>query len=307
MLDEIRLFVSIVRMGSFSAAGRERGFSPASVSRQISSLETDLGVRLLNRSSRSISATEAGQLFLERAIKILEDIDDMRGRVAELGRVPVGTLNVHARGLIGTHLVVPVVSEFLRLHPAVDMALTLSDDPVDLASRNIDVSIRGPEVKEGGLMMRKIGSSHRVLCASPAYLVKHGEISAPSDLIAHHCLTYRFNFNAPAWSFSGTNGVTSIQIPSKVQSYDGEALRLLALDGAGIALLPFWSVARDISDGRLIQLLPDFQVAPNGASFRYTVYALFQPGRQQSPKLRAFINVLAHSLRRRERAHWLAS
>jgi DNA-binding transcriptional LysR family regulator len=304
VLDKMRLFASILRLGSLSAAGREHGLSPASVSRQINSLEVELGARLLNRSSRGISTTEAGQLFLSRASQILHDVDDTIGMVAEFGQAPTGTLHVHARGLIGSQLVVPVLSGFLRAYPAVDVVLSFSDDPVDLADRNIDVSVQGAKVKGGAFMMRKIGESSRVLCASPEYIAEFGAPASPEELGRHHCLTYRFDLNQPVWRFRNAEGAQAVSIRVKAQLTDGSALRLLALAGAGVAILPRWSVASDIAAGRLAPLMAEYEVSPTASGFGYSIYAVFQPSRQQSPKVRAFIDYLAMCIRKRESDDW---
>lgn len=258
----------------------------------------------MNRSSRGISITEAGQLFLSRASQILHDVDDTIGMVAEFGQSPTGTLQVHARGLIGTQLVVPVLAGFLRAYPTVDVILTLSDDPIDLAERNIDVSVQGAKVKGGAFMMRKIGESSRVLCASPEYIAEFGAPASPEDLIRHHCLTYRFDLNRPAWRCRNAEGTQTVPIRVKAQSTDGSALRLLALAGTGVVILPRWSIAADIAAGRLVPLLADYEVSPTDTAFGYSIYAVFQTTRQQSPKVRAFIDYLALCIRKRESDDW---
>lgn len=298
-LFEMRLFALAVRTGSFSEAGRQMGMSPASVSRHISRLEETLGARLLNRSSRYLSLTQAGELFLERANRILQEVDEIRSAVEDLGVGLHGRLHVHARVLVGRHLIVPLLSRFLEMHPKVDLSLTLSDQPLDLIENGIDITIRsGSPHKQGGLslVMRVFGSSSRVLCASPDYVQRLGAPSTPEDLTNHACLTYRFDFGQPIWRIQSGEGDRLIKVRSRVQSSDGEGLRLLALQGSGIALLPRWSVAGDIRAGRLVELLPGSTIAPADAPFGSEVYALYQRSRHQAPKLRAFIDLLADEI-----------
>ena len=298
-LQQIRIFVLAVRSGSFSEAGRQMDLSPASVSRYVQSLEARFGSRLLNRSSRRLSLTQAGEILLERASRVLQEFDEIEPAVANLGKGPQGRLHVHAREFVGHHLIVPLVARFLESHPFIDVVLTLSDRQLDLIENNIDVSIRterSGEMEHLSLVMRKLGSWPRVICASPAYLRRCGTPGGPQELEQHDCLTYQFHQAAPTWRFRRDAEEEQVKVKSRVQSSSGEALRQLALQGQGIVLMPQWSVAADIEASRLVALLEGYDTTPTNAPFHHNVFAVYQRARHQSPKLKAFVQALSASM-----------
>lgn len=303
-ISELRLFILVLSSGSFSAAGRQLGLSPASVSRQINRLEDSLGTRLINRSSRRISLTEAGELFRERVFAILRDIDETRMAVTELGKSPQGMLHVHSTYLIGQYLILPMVPDFLKQYPGINLQLTFSEEPIDLVEKNVDVSIRREATNLGlSLMIRKLGSCSRVLCASPGYLKTRGEPRSPEELGGHLCLTYRFDLGDHTWRFKSASGIKKVAPASIVQSNSGEALRRLALSDQGIALLPRWCVEADLKAGWLVAIMKGYEFAPTNVSFLYSIYAVYQRARHQAPKVRAFLNVLGGAIRQQERMH----
>ena len=298
-LQQFRIFVLTVRTGSFSEAGRQMDLSPASVSRYIQSLEERFGSRLLNRSSRRLSLTQAGEVVAERASRVLQEFDEIESAVTDLGTGSQGRLHVHAREFVGHHLIVPLVGRFMERHPAIDVVLTLSDRQLDLIENKIDVSIRterSGEIEHLSLVRRKLGSWPRVVCASPEYLLRRGVPETPQELERHDCLTYQFHLATPIWRFRRGTDEEQIKIESRVQSSSGEALRQLALRGQGIVLMPYWSVAADIEAGRLVALLGGYDTTPTDAPFHHNVFAVFQRERHQSPKLKAFIQELVTSM-----------
>ena len=298
-LQQFRIFVLAVRSGSFSEAGRQMDLSPASVSRYIQSLEERFGSRLLNRSSRRLSLTQAGEVVVERVSRVLQEFDEIEPAVTDLGKGSQGRLHVHAREFVGHHLIVPLVGRFLESHPAIDVVLTLSDRPLDLIENKIDVSIRterSGEIEHLSLVMRKLGSWPRVVCASPAYLSMRGVPRIPQDLEQHACLTYQFHLAAPVWRFRRGADEEQVKVQTRVQSSSGEALRQLALHGQGIVLMPQWSVAADIEAGRLVALLAGYDTTPTDAPFHHNVFAVYQRARHQSPKLKAFVQALVTSM-----------
>ncbi len=299
-LQQLRIFVLTVRSGSFSEAGRQMDLSPASVSRYIQSLEERYGTRLLNRSSRRLSLTHAGEMLLERARRVLQEFDDIEPAVADIGRGIQGRLHVHAREFVGHHLIVPLVSRFLETNTDIDLVLTLSDRPLDLIEHNVDVSIRterSGEIEHMSLVTRKLGSWRRVVCASPEYLRRMGTPAEPADLAHHHCLTYQFHHAAPVWRFRCGELEHQVKVHSRVQSSSGEALRQLALQGQGISLMPEWSVKADVLAGRLVALLADFDATPTNAPYRHNLFAIYQRSKHQSPKLKFFLQSLAEVMR----------
>nr|WP_169748303.1 LysR family transcriptional regulator [Xenophilus azovorans] len=298
-LQQMRIFVLSVRSGSFSEAGRQMDLSPASVSRYVQALEERFGARLLNRSSRRLSLTHAGEVLLERASRVLQEYDEIEPAVGDVGKGLQGRLHVHSREFVGHHLIVPLVSKFLEQHPDVDLVLTLADRPLDLIENNIDVSIRterSGEMEHLSLVMRKLASWRRVLCASPTYLERKGVPAAPQDLEHHDCLTYQFHQAAPVWHFRRGRDEEQVKVRSRVQSSSGEALRQLALQGHGVVLMPQWSVAADIAAGRLAALMDDYDTTPTNAPFQHNVFAVYQRARHQSPKLKAFLQILVAAM-----------
>lgn len=298
-LQQMRLFVLSVRMGGFSQAARQMNLSPASVSRYVQALEERFGARLLNRSSRRLSLTQAGEMLMERAGRVLQEFDEIQPSVAELGSGNRGRLHVHAREFVGHHLIVPLIRRFMKEHPAIDIVFTLSDRPMDLIESNIDISIRterSGEMEHMSLVMRQLGSWPRLVCASPEYLNESGRPRKPKDLEQHDCLTYQFHQAAPTWHFRNGPREQQVKVRSRLQSSSGEALRQLALQGQGIALMPQWSVAADIRAGRLEALLESYDVTPTNAPYRHNVFAVYQRARHQAPTVRAFLQELIETI-----------
>jgi DNA-binding transcriptional LysR family regulator len=290
-LQPMRIFVSVVQNGSLSSAGRELGLSPASVSRHISALEASLGSRLINRSSRKLTLTEAGELYFNKVEQILHQVAEANDSVAQLQTTPRGTLRVHSRMLVGHLIVVPALPAFLARHPELKVDLLLSNGTVDLVERNIDVDIRIGKLNDSSLVARRLAAAERVLCAAPAYLDAHPRVAAPSDLAAHNCLTYRINVGQTVWRFIDATGtMEEVQVGGSLQSDNGLALLSATLAGVGVALMPDWAVRDPIREGRLVRLLPGLRVSH--IEFDNGVYAVYQRT-LMSAKVRAFIDFLA--------------
>ena len=297
-----RLFLQAAQSGSLSAAGREFGLSPASVSRQISSLEDDLGVRLLNRTSRRLSLTEAGQLYLQRAERWLQDLDEMRDEVAQLAVRPRGRLRVQARISLGTQYVAPLIPGLLARFPELDVDLWLTDTALDLTEHGIDVAIRTGQQSDSSLIARRIATSPRLVCASPDYWAAHARPAGPRDLADHNCLIYRFGEAPALWTFRGPDGrATEMRVDGNFQSNNAEALRVATLAGLGVALLPAWSIRDDLLAGRLERALDDHVATATDLDFG--IYAVYQSKRHLSAKTRLFIDHLVSEFALRD---WLS-
>lgn len=294
----MQLFVMVCQHGSLSAAGRHLGFSPASVSRHINNLEDLLGVRLLNRTSRKLTLTEAGELYLHRAEQILNDIKETHESISELQQLPRGTLRVHSRLLVGTLHLVPALPQFLAQYPELKVDLTMSNFPVDLVEQNIDVDVRIGALTDSALVVRKLASSERFVVATPEYLASHPRIREPRDLEQHNCLTYRINLGRSVWRFLDAGRVlTEIPVSGSLQSDNGPALLTAALAGLGVAMVPDWAVSEQLAAGGLVRLLPEYQATIT--EFENGVYAVFQPSRHKSAKVRVFVDFLATLFKRR--------
>jgi DNA-binding transcriptional LysR family regulator len=292
LLRAMRLFVSVVQSGSLSSAGRQLGLSPASVSRHMNSLEESLGVRLLNRTSRKLTLTEAGEIYYRQAEQILHQITEANESVAQLQSVPRGTLRVHSRMLVGHQYIVPALPGFIAQYPEIKIDLMLSNFPIDLVERNIDVDVRIGKMLDSSLVARKLASSERLVCAAPAYLERHPEIVRPADLAAHNCLTYRLNMGRNIWRFvSPDNTLTEVPVMGNFQSDNGQALLVATQAGVGVALMPDWSIRDDLASGRLRRIFPDYRVTH--VEFENGIYAVYQKSRHMSAKVRLFIDFLA--------------
>ncbi|MFT5098997.1 MAG: DNA-binding transcriptional LysR family regulator [Candidatus Azotimanducaceae bacterium] len=290
----MRLFLTVVQIGSLSGAGRQFGLSPASVSRQITALEDDLGVRLLNRTTRRLSLTEAGKAYLERAERLLQDIDELRDAVSQLAVRPRGTLRIQSRISIGTQHVAPLIPAFLAQYPDLKIDLWLTDTDLDLSEHGIDLAIRTGNLADSTLIGRRLASSPRVVCASPQYWAEHGRPRTPEALMDHNCLTYRFEFGTAAalWQFRKDEGRSiNLQVAGNFQTNNGQALRLATLSGLGVALLPAWSVKEHLMAGTLERVFSDYETTVSDLDFG--IYAVYLSRRNLSVKIRLFIDHLS--------------
>jgi DNA-binding transcriptional LysR family regulator len=294
----MRIFVAVVQNGSLSSAGRQLGLSPASVSRHIGALEKTLGCRLVNRTSRKLTLTEAGELYYTKVGEILHQIAEANESVAELQAQPRGTLRVHSRVLVGHLHIVPLLSEFLARYPQITVDLLMSNRVIDVVEQNIDVDIRIGKLVDSSLVARKLAASERVVCAAPAYLKGRTPVAHPTDLAGHNCLTYRINVGRTVWRFlDGAGTLQEIPVQGSLTTDNGYALLNATLAGVGVALMPDWSVRDHLASGRLVRLLPEYRVSH--IEFDNGIYAVFQKSRHMSAKVRAFIDYLAAAFEQR--------
>ena len=285
-LAGIPAFEGVVAAGSFAGAARALNLSVAAVSKQVRALEDRLGVRLLHRTTRQVRLTEAGQRFHERCQRILADLEDAEREVAERQATPRGRLRVSAPMSFGQRHIGPVVSAFLRRNPDVQIDLVLDDRFVDLLAEGFDVAIRSPELHDSSLVARRLCASRRVLCAAPEYLARHGTPVTPDELTAHRCIGYAYMASGCDWPFRTREGRRLVRVHGPVMSNNGDVLRVLALDGCGVALLPTFLVADDLREGTLREVLPD-QLDGDPAVW------VVQPTRRHVPlAVRAFVDFL---------------
>lgn len=292
----MELFVSAVREGSFSAAGRRAGLSPASVSRQIAALEASLTAQLLNRTSRSLTLTEAGREYLARLEPILQGIAEAEAAATALQATPRGTLRVHSRMMFGMRVVAPLIPAFQTRYPELRVELRVSERPARLAEEEIDIDLRIGAPPEGQLMQRLLLRSERVLVASPGYLAGRPPVAVPRDLLALDCLAYWLGPEDVVWRFLGPGGLEELTIAARFASNNGEVLRGMALAGHGITMLDDYTVRADLRAGRLVRLLPDLRVTNTG--FDVGIYAVFRQSSALPAKTRAFLDFLVDALPR---------
>lgn len=285
----MQVFVRVIETGGLSAAGRALGLAPSSVSRRVAELEHALGVRLLHRTTRKLSLTEAGETYYERARDILRAIDEANLAVTETRAGPSGVLRVTAPTSVARQHVAPTVAAFQRQYGAVQVVLLVTDRMADIVSEGLDVALRVGPLEDTRLIARKICEARRLVCASPAYLAASGEPKHPSDLADHACATFRSHAGINLWRFRRGAERIEVRATGAFFSDDGETLAAAARAGLGVVLLPEWLVGTDIGAGRLVELLGDFTPEPAATA----LYAVYPPGPYLPPKVRAFIDFLA--------------
>lgn len=286
-LEGMELFLRVIDRGSLSAAGRELGLSPAAVSNHIRALEDWVGARLLNRTTRALTLTEAGQAFRARCELILSEVGEAQTEASMLQGSPRGVLRVSAPVAFGARWLGAPLATYLNQYPAMELDVVLSDRKVDLIEEGFDVAIRIGNLDDSGLVARRLAPSRLSLCASPGYIEQEGEPTHPDDLVNHHCLEYSLRTSLGRWTFTGPNGnEVSVRISGRLRATNGEVLRAAAVAGLGVTLAPTFLVRDDLQSGRLARLLPEYEPKPTA------IYALQPPGRRPPAKVRSFIDFL---------------
>jgi DNA-binding transcriptional LysR family regulator len=285
-LASMRAFTKVVSHGSFSEAAREMRLSRSAISKYVIDLEAELGVQLLNRTTRSASPTDNGRLYYERCLAILSEIEEADLAVSHLQAEPRGLLRVNAPMSFGTLHLGRAVAEFMQRCPELQIELLLSDQQLDTVQEGFDVTIRIADLPASSLIARKIVAARRVLCASPGYLQQRGTPRHPRDLRDHACLSYGNLATGAQWKLTGKDGDHWLQVPWRLCSNNAEILRDAAVGGRGIALLPTFIAHRQLEDGSLRSVLSKYQ-APE-----LSVFALYPPTRYVPVKVRAFIDFL---------------
>ncbi|HEV7320589.1 MAG TPA: LysR substrate-binding domain-containing protein [Ensifer sp.] len=290
-LSGLTAFVRTADLGSFVAAGRVLGLSASAVGKAVTALEKQLGVRLLQRSTRSIRLTEEGRLFHERCRRILDDLDDAEASLAEAVAVPRGRLRISVP-IVSYHLLLPVLPEFVRRYPEVELDLDFNDRIVDLIDEEVDVAIRSGVLPDSRLMTRALRPFQLLLCAAPAYLDRHGTPECPRDLDGHHAIRFRFpnSRKLQDWPISMPAGGPGPQIKTVLYSNNMEALSGAVLAGLGIGCLPDFLARQPLSDGRLRTVLDTHLDAPG------QFHLLWPSNRHLSPKVRVFVDFLSARL-----------
>jgi DNA-binding transcriptional LysR family regulator len=285
--QQMTVFAKVVGAGSLSAAARELGLSPALVSRNLAALEARLGVRLINRTTRSLHLTDEGASYYEACSRLLAEVDEADAAVAA-GRVePQGVLRVALPASFGHIHVAPRIPAFAAQYPKVRLALSLSDRSVNVIEEGFDIAVRIAELEDSSLAARKLAPNRRVVCASPDYLARHGTPRLPEDLIHHNVLTTG-DF-AMSWDFKDPRGKPgTVRVGGRHACDNWEVLREWALAGLGIALKSTWDVYQHLQDGSLVELFPGYAFHSDVA-----IYAVYPHRRHLPAKTRVFIEFLA--------------
>jgi DNA-binding transcriptional LysR family regulator len=283
----ITTFARVVESGSFARAAERLGVSVSSVSRQVSVLEAHLAARLLNRTTRRLSLTEAGQTFYERCVQLLADLEEAEVAMSAASVVPGGTLRLTCSATFGARHLAPAIAAFAARHPQVNFDVELSERVVDLVEEGFDLAVRIGQTGGQNLVGRKIGSTRLVCCAAPSYLERHGEPRKPEDLATHACLTYEYMPTRNVWQFRDRQGREhNARISGPMHANNGRFLEALAAEGIGIVREPDFIVGPDVRAGRLKPILCEFEPPPLG------IHVVYPSRRHLSAKVRAFADYL---------------
>ena len=288
----INAFTRVVETGSFARAADRLGVSVSSVSRHVTELEAHLGARLLNRTTRSLSLTEAGRAFHERSVQLLTDLEEAEASASAGAVVPRGTLRLTCGVSFGTLYLAPAIADFTARYPDMCFDVELSDRTVDLVDEGFDVAVRIGPVGGQNLVARRVGSTQLVCCASPDYLARHGEPRTPADLAQHQCLIYEYAPQRDLWPFVDAAGHASgVRIGGTLHANNGAFLATLALAGRGVTYEPDFIVGPDVRAGRLVPILRRF--APAASS----IHVVYPSRRHLSAKVRAFAEFVIERFR----------
>jgi len=291
---EMDVFVQVATLRNFSAAGRKLRLSPSAVSKLITRLEERLNTRLLVRTTRSLQLTPEGEIYLEKAQAILTDIQEAERIVAAGGAaVPRGLLRVSASVAFGVSCLVPLIPDFLRRNPEIELDISLTDNVIDIVGERADVAIRSGLLRDSSLKARKLLESRRVVVASPAYIERKGLPKTPEELDHHNCLTFNFRPTAEGWPFRDPRtGAQFVKIvEGNLQANNGPTVRSLCLEGMGLARIGQFHVQPDIDSGRLVPVLEDFN--PEDIENIHAVYAGHE---HLAARIRAFIDFLVNRI-----------
>lgn len=282
-------FVHAVEQRSYVAAGRLLGISSSAVAKSISRLEDDLGVRLLQRSSRQFGLTNEGQTFYERCRRILDDVRDAEAALHDAREVPRGRLRVSVPHLVGTTILLPRLSEFMAAYPEVELDLRLDDALVDIVDDDVDLAIRTGELDDSRLVARRLVDQHFVVCASREYFERHGSPLHPRDLSAHECLHFRFPSTGRLQPWAFRRDLGEVRLPTTMAFDNSDGIRLAVANHLGVGCLPVY-VARELTKVVPLQAVLTEFVEPRGS-----LSVVWPSNRQLSPKVRVFADFVVRS------------
>jgi DNA-binding transcriptional LysR family regulator len=286
-LEGMTVFAAVVDAGSFTAAARQLRASKAAVSTQVQKLEDRLGVRLLNRTTRSLSLTDEGRAFYEHSRRILDEAREAIDALDNADAVPRGVLRINAPMSFGTMHLGPAIADFMLAYPEIEVDLALNDRHIDVIEDGFDVAIRISRLPDSSLIARRLAPCRRVLLASPAYWDRKGRPAHPLDLKNHDALIYDYLLEPDTWTFKGPEGQISVIVSGRMRANNGEVLLDTAKRGLGVCLAPTFFCCGEVRNGELEIVLSEFEDDP------ISVYAVYPHRRHLSPRVRAFVDFLA--------------
>lgn len=282
----MRVFSAVAKNSSFSYAAKKLSISKAMASKHVQNLENSLGVRLFNRTTRKLNLTDVGNAYYEKVNNILAEIDEAELAITQLNSEPKGKLKIKAQPSFGAFHLSRALSVYLKKYPEVTTEIELSNRMPDLVEDGIDLAFHVGELDDSSFVARKIASARRVVCASPYYLKQNGTPQSPDDLSKHNCMIYAPRTAMNEWEFIRNNEKIKIEISGDIQCNDGDALRISAIQGCGIAQLPTYMVGLDIQAGRLKALLEEYEPE------KLPLYAIYNHRKYLSAKIQTFIEFM---------------
>ena len=288
--QEMRVFAQVVEAGSFVAAAEALSMSKPAVSRHVSELEQRLGVRVLHRTTRRLSLTPEGEVFLARCRDILASIEASEDEISTRSGTASGLLKVSVPVSFGITHLAPLWSDFLERHPAVTLDVQLADRIIDLVDEGLDLAVRIARLPDSSLVSRRLASARLVLCAAPAYLQRRGVPQSPQDLAQHDVIAYSLLTMGDQWQFQGPEGPVSVKVRPRLWSNNGDTCIAAAVRGLGIQLEPDFLVTQELKTGQLVEILPEYRAAELG------IYPVYPSRKFVLPKVRAMIEFLSERL-----------
>jgi DNA-binding transcriptional LysR family regulator len=282
-IESMQVFVRVVELGGFAAAAREAAISATMAAKHVQALETRMHARLLHRTTRSQSLTEAGKLYYDRCKKLLAELDSAEASISELRATPRGILRITAPVSFGSRALVPALADLARAYPEIQIDLTLSDRTVDLVDEGFEAALRVGKLADSQLIARPLRPYRSLLCASPEYLSRAGRPQTPQDLQSHDCLGFAATGTHDRWRLIRGKDEQRVTFTPKLRVNNGEALRQAALAGLGIVAQPEILLADDMRDKRLVRVLPQWSLPER------PLHIVYVRDRQATPKLRCFV------------------
>lgn len=289
-ISAIPVFTAVIEQGSFSKAAEALGITKSAVSKRITGLEAQLGVKLLHRSTRKLSLTEAGERYFEYAVQALRAAQEAENAATELQRVPKGTLRISTPMSFGRLHLAPIIPVFLKRYPQIDLHMNMSDTWSDVIAEGFDIVLRAGDLPDSLLIARRLTSLHSVLCASPDYIAGYGIPQIPQELIHHNCILYSYHTVTNEWVFIKNGEEETVRISGNYQVNNSEALRESLVQGLGIGRLPTFIAGSDIEAGRLAPVLKNYSMPYK------SLYAVFPEKQYMPEKVRVFIDFLVENL-----------
>lgn len=290
-LNRMMIFYHVVDLGSFTEAAKVLKMAKSAVSRHVTLLEKQVGARLLNRTTRQLNLTEVGRIYFQSCKKIVEETQYMQNEISVLQNQPVGSLKIATTNSLGIQYITPLIVEFMRLYPKLNIELMLQDQVIDMVEENIDVCVRVGWLQNSDLVATKVADSRLVLTASPSYLKQYGPIVTPKDLEKHACVIFSLLPNPTKWTFTQKKQQETVSVSAIIKTNNAGAVKALLLQGAGASVLSHFIVAEDLREGRLVELLPNYDLGSAG------IYLVYQEKQYKQLKIQLFNDFIKKNLK----------